>query len=728
MFSPTVPTRSPSKEDEKDYSLVQRDSLEDELSEEIDENEFAIEEERDVAQLVQGNGLDSRTPSLPLFTLVRISTFHFGYHFFNFLIGAVIMPDQIRQIVGDESKGTAMSIVTLVAGIFTLFFAIAYGALNDRNSYQISPRHGKRRPSIVLGTGVMCLSLFFLWSDHSLGFYSVAYLLLTFGVIVATTPFQALIAEVTPRDQKVELAMALDTLPNSADAARDFSLWHSSSVVPSIVAVPIAGTVRDILQSVGDNAGIKCLDMEEERTTTAGLNSPITISDSPVCQKHELDDPFRRLRVSKGKERANERAASTAPTAPARIAPAVPSRPRRIIKDEPSDDDHNFLPTFDDSDDDFEITRISPGKRKRPSEAGTNTPVVDLITPSPGSKPKSNNSRLPSPPKRLQFLAGGRSRTHVNKKSKLERSVSSNLPRPQPRPQSTRQPTSPNLPQRTSPRMAQRNLLSTPTHTDEDLPRFDDIPTNPIEADEEFARRLQAEEYQVYQSENPLQSIQSMLSQQPPQPGGSSSRSRRLIQSRIVAPGLPVSRHSARYSRRGYEHDDEDYIPPPDRHEEFVYDQHDDFQRDYDRAYQVYNSGYDLAADLAGDISLAQNLGNYGFIPDTYEGLLALSERIGDAKPKGISVQFMSQLPSRKYVGGSLVGEDARCAICLTAYEDGNDVKTVPCGHQFHDEVSSILSISFRADDQARFLILVCGFLVEQEWYLPSVSLIGDPL
>ncbi|TPX47282.1 hypothetical protein SeMB42_g03384 [Synchytrium endobioticum] len=384
---------------------------------------------------------------LTLYTMVKLNAFHFGYHFSNFLVGTVIVPEQIVQIVGNDAKGTGLSTVTLVSGIFNLFVAVVFGALNDRSTSV----YGRRRPSIVAGTLMLCISLFFLWGDHSLAFYTIAYVFLTFSIIVATTPYQALISDVThgtknqgmisslmgaativgylfgaivgtfydrlgttttyviislvvctccmitcssvtekpvskvvhqpiiwrtflhellqpllmhhnfrrvvlqrficymgsttiqsflqyaladcivlpagltpqtavsvalipllalapisallmPKRKRkpvvyfslvmfsltclimlttppfwvvlfgsgvfgigfglflsVEAAMALDTLPSSSDAGRDLSLWHSSSILPSIIGVPIAGGIRDFFQSVGDANGIKCL-------------------------------------------------------------------------------------------------------------------------------------------------------------------------------------------------------------------------------------------------------------------------------------------------------------------------------------------------------------------------------------------------------------------------------------------------------------------------------------
>lgn len=56
----------------------------------------------------------------------------------------------------------------------------------------------------------------------------------------------------------VEFAMLMDVLPSETDVAKDMSLWHTALVLPQIVATPVAGWVRDIGQSMGDEMGVVC--------------------------------------------------------------------------------------------------------------------------------------------------------------------------------------------------------------------------------------------------------------------------------------------------------------------------------------------------------------------------------------------------------------------------------------------------------------------------------------
>ncbi|TPX70419.1 hypothetical protein SpCBS45565_g01742 [Spizellomyces sp. 'palustris'] len=104
---------------------------------------------------------------------------------------------------------------------------------------------------------------------------------------------------------------------------------------------------------------------------------------------------------------------------------------------------------------------------------------------------------------------------------------------------------------------------------------------------------------------------------------------------------------------------------------------------------------YELAGQLGADMipnlmdGLASNPENY--LPDeeldtSYEALLALSERIGAAKPKGLSRHLIESLPRKKYKPGSMSAEEAKCTVCLSEYDAGDSLKGTPCAHWFHDE------------------------------------------
>ncbi|KAL6995479.1 RING-type E3 ubiquitin transferase [Sarracenia purpurea var. burkii] len=72
----------------------------------------------------------------------------------------------------------------------------------------------------------------------------------------------------------------------------------------------------------------------------------------------------------------------------------------------------------------------------------------------------------------------------------------------------------------------------------------------------------------------------------------------------------------------------------------------------------------------------------------SYEELLALEERIGNVNTGLNEETILSRLKQRKYfsiaMGAQLEVEP--CCICQEEYNDGEDIGTVECGHEFHSE------------------------------------------
>ncbi|CAG8517484.1 7830_t:CDS:10 [Funneliformis mosseae] len=70
----------------------------------------------------------------------------------------------------------------------------------------------------------------------------------------------------------------------------------------------------------------------------------------------------------------------------------------------------------------------------------------------------------------------------------------------------------------------------------------------------------------------------------------------------------------------------------------------------------------------------------------SYEGLLRLCERIGDAKPKGVSEDVIKTLPAKTFIMGKSKTAEERCTICLTGYESNDLLRDLPCSHDFHQD------------------------------------------
>lgn len=57
--------------------------------------------------------------------------------------------------------------------------------------------------------------------------------------------------------------------------------------------------------------------------------------------------------------------------------------------------------------------------------------------------------------------------------------------------------------------------------------------------------------------------------------------------------------------------------------------------------------------------------------------------------PQGVPAAMLELLPTHKYVKSEKVSaeravESTQCTVCLDDYEDGDEVRTLPCMHFFH--------------------------------------------
>merc|ERR1712062_394856 len=49
-------------------------------------------------------------------------------------------------------------------------------------------------------------------------------------------------------------------------------------------------------------------------------------------------------------------------------------------------------------------------------------------------------------------------------------------------------------------------------------------------------------------------------------------------------------------------------------------------------------------------------------------------------------VSDIAALPTRKLAAAENLGEQTKCLICLDEFKDGDDVKTLPCLHIYHQK------------------------------------------
>ncbi|XP_041702218.1 RING finger protein 44 isoform X2 [Coregonus clupeaformis] len=69
---------------------------------------------------------------------------------------------------------------------------------------------------------------------------------------------------------------------------------------------------------------------------------------------------------------------------------------------------------------------------------------------------------------------------------------------------------------------------------------------------------------------------------------------------------------------------------------------------------------------------------------ENYEALVNLAERLGEAKPRGITKADIEQLPSYRFNLDNHQSEQTLCVVCFSDFECRQLLRVLPCNHEFH--------------------------------------------
>ncbi|XP_030644036.1 E3 ubiquitin-protein ligase RNF38 isoform X2 [Chanos chanos] len=69
---------------------------------------------------------------------------------------------------------------------------------------------------------------------------------------------------------------------------------------------------------------------------------------------------------------------------------------------------------------------------------------------------------------------------------------------------------------------------------------------------------------------------------------------------------------------------------------------------------------------------------------ENYEALLNLAERLGEAKPRGLTKADIEQLPSYRFNPSNHQSEQTLCVVCMCDFESRQLLRVLPCSHEFH--------------------------------------------
>lgn len=115
---------------------------------------------------------------------------------------------------------------------------------------------------------------------------------------------------------------------------------------------------------------------------------------------------------------------------------------------------------------------------------------------------------------------------------------------------------------------------------------------------------------------------------------------------------------------------------------------------------------------------------------ENYEALLSLAERLGDAKPRGLTRQQLDQLPSYRFTAVEQPSAQlSSCVICMCDFEQRQTLRVLPCSHQFHAKcVDKWLKVSAHLHTALSPILNKCGnvtssFLTKYPCRLKPLSL-----
>ncbi|NWX94542.1 RNF44 protein, partial [Nothoprocta ornata] len=69
---------------------------------------------------------------------------------------------------------------------------------------------------------------------------------------------------------------------------------------------------------------------------------------------------------------------------------------------------------------------------------------------------------------------------------------------------------------------------------------------------------------------------------------------------------------------------------------------------------------------------------------ENYEALLNLAERLGEAKPRGLTKADIEHLPSYRFNPENHQSEQTLCVVCFSDFEARQLLRVLPCNHEFH--------------------------------------------
>jgi len=137
---------------------------------------------------------------LRLIDLTTLNIFWIGLNFLWNSLHSIILPVRILDLAPEHLKGTALGLITFLGLILAMVYQPIIGAVSDASTL----KWGRRRPFILVGTFFNIIFLTLLLAAGNLWLLFAWYMLLQLSSNTAEGPYQGIIPDLVPEDQRGE--------------------------------------------------------------------------------------------------------------------------------------------------------------------------------------------------------------------------------------------------------------------------------------------------------------------------------------------------------------------------------------------------------------------------------------------------------------------------------------------------------------------------------------------
>lgn len=151
----------------------------------------------DPASGAAASAIERRYPPQTARLYFDLSVFWFALTFLWAGMITIVMQELVRSLVGEELKPLYLGWTLALGALVSTIVVIVTGAASDRAHWKM----GRRRPYLIAGTVLSVPPLLWLASIHSIPALMLDFCLIQCWVNVATSPYQALIPDLVPKER-----------------------------------------------------------------------------------------------------------------------------------------------------------------------------------------------------------------------------------------------------------------------------------------------------------------------------------------------------------------------------------------------------------------------------------------------------------------------------------------------------------------------------------------------